>query len=248
MEKLSDKILDRIKEQKVRPKARWYFILMNILLIAAIVFSIIIGSLAVAIIIRHFSWADWELAHHFSGSRLKSFFLLLPYLWLIFILFAIFFADQLFKHTKTGYRIKSWVILLSSILLSLNFGYILYLVKLDRSFEDVLITNIPMYQSWETRRDQLFAAPEMGVLAGQIIKIKSEDEWELLDFANHEWEIDVRKAKIRNDFTPVEGLHVGIIGEPTDKNEFQAKVVTLWKKQIFRLPPPAPAFLELKIE
>ena len=246
MDSFSSKILEKIKQEKVTPKSRSYFVCLNILLILAIIISIVIGSLATAIVIRHFSLTDWELAHQFSGGNIKAFFILLPYLWFVFILFAIFFADQLFRQTKTGYRRKSWVILLISILLSLNFGYILYLAKLDKPFEDILISNIPFYKNLEKHRNQLFAAPDMGVLAGQIIAINSEEEWILMDFADNKWFVSVDKAKIKNNFIPLEGINVGMLGAPIDENHFEAKMITLWKKQIL-LPTP-PTFFELKID
>ncbi len=245
MNRLSSKIMDRIKDQKMTPKSRAYFVFLNVLLILAIIFSIVIGSLAIAIIIRHVSLTDWELAHKFSGGKIRAFFVLLPYLWLIFILFAIFFADQLFRHTQTGYRRKSWVIILTSILLSLNFGYILYLVKLDKPFENILMSNVPFYKTWEKEKDRLFAAPDMGVLAGQILEINSEKEWVLMDFADHKWLVSVDKAKIKNNFVPLEGIHVGMLGEAIDDNHFEAKMIRVWKNEILLPPPP---FLEFSIK
>lgn len=236
MDRLSHKILDKIKTENVTPKSRWYFIGLNSLLILAIILSIIVGSIAMAVIIRHFALTDWELAHQFTGGHIQSFFIFLPYLWLIFILVAIFSADALFKQTKTGYKWRSWTIALGSIILSANFGYITYLIKIDQPLEDLVLTNIPFYKQWENDQDKLFAAPDMGVLAGRILEVNSEKEWILVDFADHRWLVSVDQAKMKNDFIPKAGLPVGMLGEPLDNNHFDAKMITLWRKRL--LPPP----------
>lgn len=244
MNRLSDKILEKIKEKKVKPKPRWYFILMHTVLLFAMVLSIIVGSIGIAIVIRHFSWTDWELAQRFSGGHVRSFFVLLPYLWLALIVLAVILADQLFKHTKRGYRFRPWLIILGSIVLSINFGYIFYLAKLDRPVEDVLKTKLPYYEAMEQKRNKLFAAPEMGVLAGEIKSIPSDQEWVIMDFRNHEWVVYIGEARFKQNFVPVEGLKVGLLGDLTPEDYFKARVITLWKMGLTMPPPP----LQLKIE
>lgn len=236
MERLSDKILDKIKTQNVTPRSRWYFFGLNSLLILATILSIVVGSIAMAIIIRHYTSTDWELANRFGGGNIRTFFILLPYLWLAFILVAIFLSELLFKQTKTGYRWRSWTIVLGSVLLSINFGCMAYLIKVDQPFEDLILTNVPFYKKWESDRDRLFAAPDMGVLAGRIAEINSDKEWILIDFKDQRWLVSVDQAKLKNHFIPQAGLPVGMLGELLDDNHFEAKMITLWRKRL--LPPP----------
>lgn len=245
MNNLSNKILEKIKTENVRPKPRWYFILMHTLIALAIIFSIVIGSLAVAIIIRHFAWTDWELARQYTGGHIRSFFLLLPYLWVVFIILAIFLADHLFKHTKKGHRIKPWIMIIASVLLSTNFGYIFYLAKLDRPIEATLKTNMPYYEVMEKQRNKLFAAPELGILAGEIKAINSANEWVVLDFRNHEWVVYTGDARFKNSFEPAPGIQIGMMGKVTEKDYFKAKVIGLWK---LGLTLPIPPSMEFKIE
>ena len=229
MVKLSNKILNRIKKEKVTPKPRWYFILIHTLLGTAILSSMIIGSIAVAIIIRHCTLTDWELAHQFTGGHLHSFFMFIPYIWIIFIGFSILLADLLFKHTKKGYRIEPWKIISASIVLSIIGGGLFFITKADKPIENELRKNIPPYVQWEKRRNRMFIVPEKGALAGELTEIKSDKEWILIDFKNKQWSVDVGQAKTHgeNNFKP--GIKIGILGKMIDEKHFQARQIKLWR-------------------
>lgn len=232
MTNLSNKILDKIKKEKMIPKSRWHFIMVHTLLGTAILTSIIIGSIAVAIVIRHCTATDWELARQFTGGHLRSFIMIIPYLWIIFIGLTIFLADLLFKHTKKGYRIKPWKIVAVSILFSMIGGVLFYLTKADRPIEEGIRNNLTPYHQWEIRRNEMFAAPEKGVLAGEIIEINPEEEWIVVDFKNNKWIVDVSEAK-----TPVQiifeiGMQVGMMGEMIDHGLFKAERIAPWRNEI----------------
>ncbi len=152
MSKLSNKILDKIKKGKVTPKPRWYFVLMHTLLGTAILTSIIIGGIAVAIVIRNLSLTDWELARQSAGGHVRSFFMIIPYIWIIFIGLTIFLADLLFRHTKKGHRIEIWKIIAASVAISMVLGGLFFITKADKPFEDGLRRNLRPYEQWEKKR------------------------------------------------------------------------------------------------
>ncbi|HHE40562.1 MAG TPA: hypothetical protein ENL10_03565, partial [Candidatus Cloacimonetes bacterium] len=232
MSKLSNKILRKIKKDKVTPKSRQYFMLMHTLLGTAILTSIIIGSMAVAIVIRHFTVTDWELARQFAGGHVQSFFMLMPYIWIIFIGLTIFLADILFKHTKKGYKIEPWKLVAGSIAISIILGGLFYVVKADKPIEEGLRQNLRPYEQWENRRNQMFAAPERGVLAGEIIEVNSDEEWIIIDFKGQKWFVDISDTMMRKDIPFKTGMRVGMIGEMLDKDHFKAKRIGPWRKEM----------------
>ena len=59
MNKISEKILDKIKQQHIIPKPRWQFLLKDYLIWAVFVIATIIGSLSVGIIIHLLVDFDW---------------------------------------------------------------------------------------------------------------------------------------------------------------------------------------------
>lgn len=229
MNKLSSKILRKIKKDKVTPKSRQYFMLMHTLLGTAILTSIIIGSLAVAIVIRHFTVTDWELARQFAGGHVQSFFMLMPYIWIIFIGLTIFLADMLFKHTKKGYKIKPWKLVAGSIAISIILGGLFYIVKADKPIEEGLRQNLRPYEQWGNRKNQMFAAPEKGVLAGEIIRINQTEEWIIVDFKDKKWFVDISDAMMRGELSFEVGMRVGMIGEMIDQDHFKAERIGPWR-------------------
>ena len=232
MDRLSEKIVGKIKEEKVKPKPRWHFMVMHLFLISTIVLSIIFGSMAFAVIIRKITLTDWELARLSAGGSIRPIIQLLPYLWFIFVILAIFIADRLFKKTKTGHRRKPWMILLGSVLLSMNFGYIFFITHFDQPFEKTFRNHLPYYQLMEEKQHGLFIAPEKGLLAGKIIEINTENNWMIIDFKRHEWLVDVSSAEFKTHFEPEIGLMVGIMGKTQKRGQFEATVVEIWEKPV----------------
>ncbi len=248
--KLSDKILEKIKKENVTPKPRWYFVLMHFLLGMAVFISMVVGSLAVAIVIRNFNLTDWELAHQITGGRIKSVVVVLPYLWLAFIGLVILIADRLFIHTKKGHRVKPWIIAMGTILGSIVLGTGFYYSKLDQPIENILREHVQIYKEWEIKKHEIFASPDHGVLAGKIIKIDPKNEWLIVDFKGKEWFINIQNAELKFKGEPELYMMVGIMGEKIDDSHFEAHHIRLWKKT-FLLPPmplngelmpPPPAF------
>jgi|GEM_PF-4420816 len=242
MTKLSSSIIERLKNENVTPKPRWYFVSIKGGLVATFIVSIILGSLGVAIVIRHFALTDWEMAHQFSGSHIRSFFLILPYLWLIFIGFIILLSELVLKHTKTGYRVSSWKFVTLSIALSIFFGGVCYLMEIDEPIEQGLRSNFGPYDQWRNWENEIFISPERGVLAGRIVAINSKKEWMVIDLRNEEWFVDISGATMKGKFPIRVGVPVGLIGRITSLNHFEADRVGPWKMVILGppLPPPPP--------
>lgn len=243
MSKLSNRILDKIKKERVTPKSRHYFMLIHTLLGTAILTSVIVGGIAVAIVIRHFTVTDWELARKFAGGHVRSFFMLIPYIWIIFIGLTIFLADILFKQTKKGYRIAPWKIAIASIAISFVLGGIFFIANADKPVEESLRKNLRPYEQWENRRNEMFAAPEKGVLAGKIIEINSNEEWIIIDFKDKKWFVDISQAKTHGEASFEIGMQVGMMGKMIDKDHFEAKQIGPWKNGIQQPMHPKEAMM-----
>jgi len=218
---------------------------MHTLLGTAILTSIIIGGIAVAIVIRHFTMTDWELARLSAGGHIRSFFLMIPYIWIIFIGLTIFLADLLFKHTKKGYKIKPWKLIAGSIAISIILGGLFYVVKADKPIEEGLRQNLRPYEQWENKKNQMFVAPEKGVLAGKIIEMDRNEKWIVIDFKGQKWFVDISEAMMREDIPFKTGMLVGIKGEMLDQENFKAKWIGLWKKEMRRPMPPKEILMKI---
>ena len=229
MNKLSDKILKKIKTEKVLPKPKWHFVLLHMLLILTMIISIAAGSIGVAIILRWANVSDWTLMTELSGGRIDKIINLLPYVWLIFIVITIVLADSLFKRTRRGHRFRSWLIVFVSIVLSLNFGYMFYLARFDEPVEAMIRQNMPYYEQWNDQKAHYFHKPEAGILMGKLIEMPTDERWVLRDFKQHVWQVNVDQAEYTLPFDPELGMRLGVFGQVRQKGEFEAFKIGLWE-------------------
>ncbi len=228
MSKLSKNILEKIKKEHIKPKPKWYFILMHSLLWSSVLVSIFLGAMATAIILRHSMTTDWMVMHHVAGGKMCALMMSLPYLWFAFIGLVLFLANKLFKHTKTGYRAKPSLIIVFSILISITFGSLFYAIKLDHPFENKLRKHLPHY---EQRKEQLahkMVNPDKGVIAGEITDIDLESELILIDFKGWEWKVDIQNIQQSLKL----GAEVGIFGKKTGEDTFKAERIKPLKRSV----------------
>ena len=231
MSKFSNKILKNIHENKVTPRSRKYFIFIHTLIGLIIFGMMVVGSLGIAIVIRTLISVDWELARHLTGGHLRSLLILTPYLWILFIILLILIADMIFRNsTKKGYRYKTLTISIVSVIIILLGGNIFFVAKADRPVENALRKHFSPYQTWEREREKMFAAPEKGVVAGEVRRVVPNKEIVIVDFKGREWKMDISKEDTRPEFAPEVGMRIGVMGRKIDDRNFEPKNIRIWEK------------------
>ena len=108
MKNISNEVIKKIKDNNIKPKPRWYFITKNYFIWSIFGISIILGSFAFSMVLFIIKQLDWDIYHYMGDSFLKTVFISLPYLWLIFLILFTGVAYYSFIHTKRGYRFKSF--------------------------------------------------------------------------------------------------------------------------------------------
>ena len=237
MNKISQSIIDKIKKSGLKPKPKWQFVLWHVLLWVVFVLSIILGSLAFAMILGVLFSTQWGLIGQIGGGPIRGLFLVLPYIWLAALALILFVANILFKRTKHGYRIKPVYVVIASILISLCIGVGLYAGKAHDVVERSVRENIKPYAAMQERREKMLVAPEKGIIAGKIVEIKSDTIFILNAVTDDLWSINIRKDART---IPLKvGLPVVVVGEQTGENEFLAKGIRPWERmgQKLRKPP-----------
>jgi hypothetical protein len=247
MNKISEMILNKIKEQKITPIPRWRFIALHILLLIALVVSIALGAMAFGLILRTIGDVDWEIVGRAGRGPVRGLFLILPYIWFAFLGVVLYLSGKLFSITKTGYRYKPYMFVLLSIALSLISGSILYFAGAAHFIENRLADNVKPYARWMEKNEQMLVVPDQGTLAGMITSVNEKSELMIVDFMKHEWTVDISKAVYKKDFKPQVGRPVGVIGDKTGENTFRADKIMPWRPNnpppIFKgmqVPPPLP--------
>ena len=255
-ENLTQKILEKIKEDKIEPKPKWQFLIKAYSIWVFFGLSVLIGSLSFAVMIFIiFNDATFELL---KDNWLKNILQTLPYFWIALLVVFIFIAYFNLKHTKTGYRINPYGLIALSIVASLLLGSLIYAFGDAQMIEKITYNKIPLYKNLANRQAQIWVEPQNGRLGGVIMEVSiSDNKFELRDFRGQSWVIIIQENAIQSQQIPEPefikvpcpkrncqkpytririGDRVGLIGEQLTAEEFFAiKILPLMQPPSKRL-------------
>ncbi len=166
---LSKTVLERIEEERVSPKSRWYFVVRNSSVWGLWLTTVILGALAIAVtifVMTNTRYALYEATHEsFLGFLLYS----LPYVWFVLFITLTSVAIYNLRHTKHGYRFAVWQITVSSMVLSLAGGALLQLFGFGYLVDRELGEHMDMYMSQVKMERALWLQPQEGRLLGRQV-------------------------------------------------------------------------------
>ena len=108
-------ILERIKEDNLKPKPKWTFLFKDSVIWFFGALSLVFGALGVSVIIYLLKNNDWSLYNKLSGSFLEFILLTMPYFWILFLAIFILVIKYNIQHTKKGYKYSLPIIVFSII-------------------------------------------------------------------------------------------------------------------------------------
>ncbi len=221
------KLVEKIKEEKMAPKPRWHFLLKNQVVWVAGTLALLIGAVAVSVMIYLLKNNGWELQAQTNKSILEFFLLTMPYFWIIFLGTFVFILYYNVKHTAKGYRYPVWIIAVSGVLASFLLGSILSLFGVGRAIDNVLGERAPLYEKVINRQLSFWFNPAEGRLAGVIASEVADGNFYLVDPAGEAWQIT--SQNLRDDAPMADFLKVGepvnLIGKITEENRFRADFI-----------------------
>lgn len=233
-ENISEKILETIKDQQLKPKPKWQFLLQDYMVWLSGLLAIMIGGLAFAVIIYMFVNNDWGLYPAVSNSLVYFIFKTLPYFWLIFLVLFIIIAYYNLKHTKQGYKLRLRNMVLITVLVSVLLGLFWYNIGFGQVIDNALSNKFPIYRQFinKTHQRALFLQnPDEGILIGVITEFEEIDMassknhvFTLVDWDNKEWQIISEPAVVEVlsvHLDKVDGP-ITIFGERLDCCNFKA--------------------------
>jgi len=183
------KLLSKIKQEKISPKPKWHFLLKNYVVWTIGLIALLIGAGAVSVLTYLLSNNDFAIHQEINKSLGEFLLLTLPYFWLIFLGLFVFVIYYNIKHTKHGYRYPIWLILLTSVLASLVLGEILFSFKIGEGIDRVLSRNAPLYEFVINPQLDFWSNPEEGRLIGVPIEFFDDDNFILIDQNKKTWKI-----------------------------------------------------------
>ncbi len=229
MNDISKDTLKKIKEQRIVPRTKNYFLLRRSTVWMLFGLSIVLGSLAASVAVFQINNAEWDLFKHYRHSVLEFILLFIPYLWILFLIGFSIIAFYYFRRTESGYRYRAVTAVVLSILLSVAGGFAVYKTGLSERIETAFEDNIPFYRGTSFHSRMVWMAPEKGLLAGKITGIAEDGTIKLTDLNGKEWEINAGDALWRGRLSAVPELEIKLIGSKTDNNCFTAKEIRPWR-------------------
>ncbi len=218
------KVLDKIKEDKLKPVARRYFVLKNYLVWAIGVLALLASSAALAVMTYLFQFNDFALRREINKSTLEILFLTLPYFWIIFLAAAIFIVYYNVKHTKTGYRYPFWLVTVVVFSASIILGALFSSFGWDEKLDETLARRAPLYGTMINPHVDFWSNPEEGRLVGLATSEVEGNIFNLIDRDGNVWLVYLR-SETEGKAVVVSGYPIRLLGNIKDKMEFEADMV-----------------------
>lgn len=238
MEKnISQIILNKIKGENIKPKARWYFVMKHAVLWMPGIIVTTLGAISVAGVLYAIEHTGSEYYEFVYPTKVSFILAAIPYMWVVSFIFFSSMTVQALRTTHEGYRFSAKNLLLGSLALSFTIGALLFFI--DNRFNADSIIRYPIHE----REQKIWSLPSEGRLSGFIEK-EDDKSLTLRDKDNTVWNVDI--SGFSSDTLPPfvkEGNNVRIIGTSTDSYIFTACVVLPWDIGEFHRPaflPSAP--------
>ena len=233
---ISQKTLKTIEEKKIRPEAKWHFLLKDYSLWFFFVFSVILGALSVSAILFMVTDHDWDVYEYLDRSLFEHVFISMPYLWISILLFLMFFAYYDFEHTRQGYRYEIHKIILASVLISIIFGAVLFFGGVGQGIHEVFSRQVPFYNNLVYDKYDVWDNPQKGLLSGEITNVENENEFLLRDFKGNFWRIDKEESlecldRCFDESLIQTGRQIKLIGQMGTDSIFFVKAIRPWYKR-----------------
>ena len=223
---IGEKTLADIKRKKLKPKAKWGFLLKDLFLWIFLLIFLVFGGLSMSVIFYFFNHTEWELYRQINQSIWHQAWVLLPYFWILALAFFVLVVTYKFKNSNEGYKFRLSLVLVLIILCSSLLGLFFYSLNLGGIVDEKMSSKIPAYYLLNNceYRQRAWCQPEKGFLAGLVYDLNSE-EFKLLDNKNQDWLINAQGAQVSPRVNIVEGESIRIKGEILDLGHFKAREI-----------------------
>lgn len=220
-EKFGEGLLQRIEEKKIKPLARWRFLLKDCVVWGMGSLSLVLGGLSMLLVFYMLSHNNPDSYEMSIGKVWDKFFLIVPTFWIACLAVFIFIIFYNIKHTKKGYRYSVMSVLLFTVLASALLGGIFYVFGLGDAVNVVLGKKAPFYDRLMNPRIDFWSKPKEGRLTG-VIDSEMDDGYIVFDRGGKEWRVITTKARKKQCVNIGVGRSARFLGEMQGNDEFVA--------------------------
>lgn len=227
--KIINNVLKEIENKKICPTPKWCFVCKNFSFWLIVVFSAIIVSLSLSLMIFLFVSHDWDVYELESGNLVKHIIVYTPYLWIIIFLLFVFLTIKIFSKTKEGYKFGFFKSFIAGFLLIIILSSFATIFGLSSKINDEFRQKIPAYKSFVKDRCDIWDNPEKGLLSGEIIKIINNEEFVLKCSSGVVWIVKKENTKLIPETLEIlEGKKIKMIGKKEAENFFIVNTIKPW--------------------
>ena len=225
----TEDVMEKIKREKLKPTARWCFVLKYSMLWIFGFLSVVLGSIAFALVI--FTLAHGEIAEYslFHTSPFGAFLQAVPVLWILCFGIFLVVAYMLIRNTKRGYRFHFWTLVFVSVLCSAVLGSVLHFAGVSRATDRMAGKMFSGYHSVEQKRIDRWMRPGEGRIIGEVERIVPAENVLLRDPHGEVWRVVFANE---NTWFVAENIRtgtiVGVVGHKTAELNFLADRIKIF--------------------
>lgn len=225
MKDLIQKTIARIRKEKMKPLPKWRFVLVDVAYWSLVVLAALFSAVAVAVGIYLLFQIDWEISRYAPGGALRTFFLYMPYAWLVVLISLLGVVYYFIRKTKEGYKYKWVVILLSFLTLAMAMGAVAYFARIGKIADDFAYSKVPYYRNLAPGMEHMWQRAEDGFLGGKIDSVEG-NIISVTDFNGKRWSVFVSEKTVKRGPLELEkDVLIKIIGKVRKENGFDAEVI-----------------------
>lgn len=218
------RLVDKIKSDKLVPKPRWRFLLKDYAVWLSGALALFMGAAAVAVMIYLLQYNDWDLIAQTRQGFWEYVLLTLPYFWLAFLALFVFILNYNLRHAGRVYRYPWLVIVGISVLASLILGGLLYGLGWGSKIDDILGAKMPIYSQIINRHVIYWNQPTEGRLSGVVTEILDNGEMIIISPDGLKWQVIATSGPLSAHVFRV-GDPMRVIGQQVGEDRFQIQIM-----------------------
>ncbi len=229
MKDLVQETIEKIKNEKIKPTAKWKFIAKDYSVWFICFVSILLGAISLGLILFLLLDLDWDIYSDLTHPQFGLFLRTIPYFWIAILLLILALSFISFRKTKKGYRYDNIVIVLGSIGIIILLGLVAHSFHAGKSVHEMISKIFPQYSKMNNLKEKEWSAPEFGFLGGKIISLKDQG-FDLKDFEGKLWIVDYdNKTLVRCELPFEVEEKVKLIGKEVEERKFEASEIRPWE-------------------
>ena len=170
MSQIIKNVLEKIKENGIKPKPKWIFIFKNLFLWILVPIFIVFGGISFSIIFYMFVSSDWDLQSRVGASFFEFVLKTMPYFWIIILIIFLLVLYFDFKNTKHAYKFSFLKISMFGLGIVMVLGLIFYSCGIAKNLDNSLL-KVDTYKTLSCQNSKMWNNPENGILAGKFLSI-----------------------------------------------------------------------------